>query len=273
MEPFVLDKERGIFWIEPWREKFPQLLAGFTSRQLVPDDEYGNLAFHVGDDPEHVRANRRILSDIAGVPLTHMTCAIQPHGNRVVEITEALRGSGALELSSSIPDADGLVTKLSETLLTLFYADCVPLYFVDPTVQAVGVAHAGWRGTMQNMAKEMVLKFDEIFGSKPHNIHVVIGPSIGPCCYQVDEHVISEARKLLGIEIDAVAVPDGERHYRLDLKKTNRILLEREGILSSHIEVSHLCTSCHHHWFFSHRKEKGKTGRMAAFVIWKEDQI
>lgn len=273
MEPFKIDQESGFFWIQSWRERYPDLNIGFTSRSLGPNHPYGNLALHVGDDPDRVHQNRLYLSELNDVSIHTMTCALQPHGNHVVEVTGENRGAGAFELESSIPDADGLLTRLPNTMLTLFFADCVPLFFLDPVKKVVGLAHAGWRGTVQNIAAKMVQKFQETHDSKSDNIHIVIGPSIGPCCYQVDQTVMNAVNEQLAGEVNRVAKADGPGHFRLDLKKMNQILLERAGILSSHIEVSQLCTSCNVDQFFSHRKEQGKAGRMAAFAVWKGEGI
>ncbi len=269
MEPFHIDKQLGLFWIESWRQKYPGLRIGFTARGLGQRQTNGNLALHIEDDVHQVLDNRRYLSMINNQSLDAMTCAMQTHGKKIVEVTDENRGSGALDLATSIPDTDGLITQLPDTMLTLFFADCVPLFFLDPEHRAIGIAHAGWRGTVQNIAAEMVLKFQELYGSNADNMRVVIGPSIGPCCYQVDQKVMDAVTEQLPNEVHLVAKADGPEHYRLDLKKMNQILLEQAGIMSAHIEVSHLCTSCNVHHFFSHRKEQGKAGRMAAYAVWK----
>lgn len=269
MEPFQLDQDLGLFWIDSWGQDYPGLNIGFTTRALGNGQLHGNLALHVEDDIDRVLENRRYLSLLNNQSIATMTCAEQTHGNNVVEVTEENRGSGAFEQATSIPDTDGLLTKRSDTMLTLFFADCVPLFFIDPVQRAFGIAHAGWRGTVQNIAAQMVQKFQQIYASSTDNIRVVIGPSIGACCYQVDQKVMSAVEERLPNEVHLVATADGEEHYRLDLKKMNQLLLEQAGIMSTHIEVSHLCTSCNLQHFFSYRKEQGKAGRMAAFAVWK----
>lgn len=273
MEPFQLDAEQGVFWLQSWAERYPQLRVGFTTRQLGNDLPYGNLALHVGDVVENVLQNRKYIANLVQLPVEAITCANQTHGAQTVEVGEERRGAGALQLESSIPDTDGLVTNRQDTMLMLFFADCVPIYFFDKEKQAFGIAHAGWRGTVQNIATKMVQKFQEMYDSKPYNIHVAIGPSIGACCYQVDQRVMDAVNNVLHNEGHAVAKADGSQHYRLDLKKMNQILLERAGILSSHIEVSELCTSCQSHYFFSYRREPASAGRMAAFAVWKGGEV
>lgn len=273
MEAFTLDETHGVYWLQAWKDQFPDLKVGFTSRHLGERVSAGNLALHIEDDVEHVLRNREFLSQINDVTIEAMTCAQQTHGSRVQEVTLTNRSAGAHEFATSIPDTDGLITQLPNTMLTLFFADCVPLYFVDPVQRAVGIAHAGWRGSVKNIAGEMVRKFQEQYSSKPDNIYVAIGPSIGACCYQVDQVVMNEVEKKLPYRLNDVARADGKEHYRLDLKKMNQILLEQAGILSNHIEVSQLCTSCNVHQFFSYRKELGKAGRMAAFAVWEEEEL
>jgi YfiH family protein len=267
VEPFVYNQEQGLYWIGSWQERYPFVRAGFTTRSMHKDLPFGNLAYHVGDDPENVNRNRLYLCEVLGVPFHHMTCAIQPHGKEIVLVNEGNRGAGAMEFSTAIPGADGLITHTPDTLLTLFYADCVPIYFLDPVKRVVGVAHAGWRGTVQRIAVEMIGHFKEKYHTDVRDLHVAIGPSIGECCYQVDERVADEVLRVLGEESEQVLIPDGLDHYRLNLQKMNQILLEKAGILSQHIEVSQLCTACNQEHFFSYRKEGGKTGRMAAFVV------
>jgi YfiH family protein len=153
------------------------------------------------------------------------------------------------------------------------YADCVPLYFFDPVRHAVGLAHAGWKGTVGGIARMAVRRMTESFGSKPEELLAAIGPSIGVCCYEVDEAVAAKVRPVLE-EIG----PEPEQQervlqsgrsagkYMLDLQTFNRLLLLEAGILSAHIELSHLCTSCNTDRFFSHRAEGGRTGRMVAWI-------
>lgn len=268
VEPFVAGQD-GIYWLDAWMKAYPALRIGITSRSFSNASTSRNLALHVEDDSARVINNRLALAMVNGVSLDCMTCAVQTHGANIVEVTAENRGAGATDYASSIPDTDGLITALSNTLLALFFADCVPLFFFEPKSKAIGIAHAGWRGTVANIATKMVRKFQDFYGVKGDTIRVAIGPAIGACCYQVDDAVYISVEKVLGNDIARVATEDGVGHYRLDLQKTNQILLERAGIMPAHIEISHYCTSCHNGIFFSHRKEQGKTGRMAAFAVWK----
>lgn len=265
MEPFRYDERLGLFTIDRWQARNPTLIAGMTSRRLKGTEE-GNLAFHVSENAEDVIETRKIFAGLIQVSPSSLTCALQPHGKEVVIVDEKMRGAGAFALADAIEGADGLLTDSLDILLTLFFADCVPLFFFDPGKRVVGVAHAGWRGTTQNIGRVMIERMEEHFGSSRSEILAAIGPSIGPCCYQVDEKVMGPVRERLPKEWHLVATAEGEEHHRLDLRKTNQILLEKEGIRRENIEITHICTSCRNDLLFSHRREKGKTGRMAAFI-------
>jgi YfiH family protein len=281
MEPFVYvpGKTKGepsLFLLESWMKRFPELTAGITSRHGgVSEPPYGtlNCGLHVGDDPARVVANRQRLADAIGVPFAAHTYAEQVHGTNVVVIESGQQGAGRGDRESALQDTDGLVTSEPGVSLNLMYADCVPLYFFDPVRRAFGIAHAGWKGTVGNIARSIVSRMVETFGTRPEDLLAAIGPSIGACCYEVDETVAGRVRSVLD-EIEASAgdraqtlqAGRGPGKYQLSLQTMNRLLMRKAGILSSRIEVSTLCTGCGTDRFFSHRKEGGRTGRMAAWI-------
>lgn len=282
MEPFVGHPVYP-FMLEltPWRLAHRQITAGFTSRQggagEAPYASF-NCALHVGDRPETVRCNREALAQALGFPFEAWTSGEQTHGKTVAVVTEEDRGRGRLERETAFAATDGLATDVPGVLLTSFYADCVPLYFYDPQVQAVGLAHAGWKGTVAEIASEMVKTMGSAFGSKPGNIRCAIGPSIGDCCYEVDDYVMEHIRRLeqelpsAGEEAPALhsASPGGAGKRMLNLKEMNRRIMIKAGILPTHIECTNWCTSCNPDLFFSYRKENGVTGRMASWIGIKE---
>ncbi|USB34513.1 peptidoglycan editing factor PgeF [Paenibacillus sp. YPG26] len=283
MEPFVRvnikhgEPER--LNLRSWEEAFPGLSAGFTGRGggtgTAPYESL-NLALHVGDDPEAVIANRAKLAESAGFPFDAWTCGEQVHGTRIGVVDAEQRGRGRLDRTSSFEDTDGLITHVPGIMLTSFYADCVPLYFLDPVHHVVGLAHAGWKGTVQQIALQMIVKMEEEYGSRPDQIRTAIGPSIGPCCYEVDEHVMSRVRSIvseseqqdLAAKVASASANPGKS--MLNLKELNRIIMIKAGILPSHIECTTWCTSCSTDVFFSYRKENGITGRMASWIGMKE---
>nr|WP_230202619.1 peptidoglycan editing factor PgeF [Paenibacillus ihumii] len=262
--------------LEGWSSALPGLSAGFTGRNGgVGSSPYEslNLAYHVGDDPVQVLENRRILAEFLGFAPEMWTCGEQVHGTRVAVVKQADRGKGQLDRESAFQNTDGLVTNVRGVLLTSFYADCVPLYFLDPSQGAIGLAHAGWKGTVGQIAAAVIKTMEREFGSRREEILAAIGPSIGDCCYEVDEAVMSRVRAALdeGKDVSACASPSANPdRWMLNLKELNRIIMIKAGILPTHIECTRWCTSCHPDKFFSYRKQNGITGRMASWIGMKE---
>ncbi|MEG6522206.1 peptidoglycan editing factor PgeF [Desulfotomaculum sp. 1211_IL3151] len=248
-----------------------RIVHGFTTRVGgISQQPYAelNMALHVGDDPGHVQANRQIACQALGMPHQDLVAAVQVHGNRVQVVGPEHRGRGAVDYSTALPDTDALITNSPGVPLSSYYADCVPILYYDPVKKCVGLAHAGWRGTVQRIASETVRQMELAFGCNPGDILVGIGPSIGPCCYQVDEPVqqvvvsrFKQWRELLK--------PAGIGHWKLHLWETNRQALLEAAIKPENITLAGLCTVCHNDMFFSHRAEKGKTGRMASLIMIK----
>ncbi len=270
MEPFQLDKRSnapGLLWLQAWVRDIPGLSAGFTTRiGGVGEAAYTslNVALHVGDDSEAVVENRRRVSAAAGFPFEAWTCGEQVHSNAVRVIGPGDKGAGRLTREDAIADTDAFITDETGILLAAFYADCVPILFVDPANRAIGLAHAGWKGTALQIAERTIQRMEDAFGSRPSELLAAIGPSIGGCCYEVDERVMSQ------VGIDSPKPKENGR-YMLDLKEVNRQFMIRTGMKPNHIEHSGYCTCCSTDLFFSHRGENGRTGRMAAWIGWKEE--
>ncbi|GIO30557.1 MULTISPECIES: peptidoglycan editing factor PgeF [Paenibacillus] len=283
MEPFVLKEEQGrpaLFMLEPWVSRYGGVSAGFTSRNggvgQTPYDSL-NCAFHVGDRAEDVIANRELVASRLGFTLASWTCGEQVHRADIAVIDKSLAGAGSLTRESAVQDTDGLLTNVPGVMLTSFYADCVPLFFYDPVRQVVGLAHAGWKGTVARIAAKMAERMTEVFGSRPEDIQAAIGPSIGSCCYEIDGKVMSYvhdlAKDFLGNDEYSVSdwyiTKEGGK-YMLNLKEMNRHIMIKAGILPTHIECTSWCTSCRNDLFFSYRKDGGTTGRMASWIGLKE---
>jgi YfiH family protein len=274
-EPFVMAEEKPFLHLLEWESQFPGLVAGFTIRTGgVSEQPYGsfNMGLHVGDVSDHVIANRRQLAEQLDMPFEAWTCADQVHGNQVCQVTAA--GAGKDSLDDVIASTDGLFTDKKGILLASFYADCVPLYFLDPASGAIGLAHAGWKGTVGRIAEEMVKAFGHHYQSKPEQLLVAIGPSIGGCCYEVDERIMEQVRtSAKHWESSATASQNGK--YMLDLRRLNTEILVEAGVGGGQILSAEWCTSCRTDLFFSHRKEAGtagKTGRMASFIGWNNQK-
>lgn len=282
MEPFVRKYEENTparYFLKKWMEDEPQLQVGFTGRQggcsHVPYSSL-NLAYHVGDDADDVLQNRSRLAKELGFEPNTWTCGEQVHGTRIAVVGVSDVGRGYSDRESAFQNTDGLVTNVPNVLLTSFYADCVPLYFFDKVKGVVGLAHAGWKGTVGQIAQAMVTTMNETYGCVPQDICAGIGPSIGDCCYEVDEYVMSRVRETLvdiGGDVDSnqIASPSvNEGKSMLNLKELNRMIMIKAGILPEFIECTTWCTSCHPDQFFSYRKEEGTTGRMASWIGMKE---
>lgn len=261
--------QRGLVFTDSYRSPSTPIVVGMTTRELgVSEGSYAhfNMGFHVGDHPSHVLENRERAGEKIGFPIENWIVAEQVHSNKLVSVTGQDRGKGAKELQTAIKKADGLFTTEPGVLLVACYADCVPIYFIAKDHSAVGIAHAGWRGTVGNIAGRMVSQWEEELSISPTDIEVIIGPSIGACCYEVDERVLNEVRALKGLETEELATPSSEGHYQLNLQLTNQRLLEKHGMNQADIHTSSFCTSCRTDLFYSHRKEMGKTGRMIGYI-------
>ncbi|MFC4103902.1 peptidoglycan editing factor PgeF [Paenibacillus xanthanilyticus] len=282
MEPFISTtaaKSPSLFLLPSWMKADDRLTAGFSSRMggvsASPWNEL-NVGLHVGDRAQDVVRNREVIAEALGWPFEAWTCAEQVHGSRVHRVTAEDRGRGRESRESAIGDADALMTNEKDILLASFYADCVPLYFWDPQREAVALAHAGWKGTVAEIAVRTTEAMTEAFGSKPAEIRAAIGPSIGGCCYEVDENVLRHVRPLLEelsalgiVEADSqerAVLPSSPGKARIDLKEINRQIMIKAGILPTHIEITQWCTGCRTDLFYSHRTEQGRTGRMASWI-------
>ncbi|GLX68275.1 peptidoglycan editing factor PgeF [Paenibacillus glycanilyticus] len=269
-------KGPSLFLLPSWMDRNNRLTAGFTGRGGgVSEDAWAslNVGLHVGDADEDVVRNRRLITEAIGWPFEAWTCGEQVHGCEVFQVTESERGMGRESRASAIADTDGLMTNIPGVLLASFYADCVPLYFYDPENQAVALAHAGWKGTVQQIATRTIEAMQEQYGTKPEELLCAIGPSISDCCYEVDGFVIDKLQPLVeelareltvDPELMMTLVENGKA--MVNLKQINRHIMLKAGILPIHIELSQWCTGCSTDQFFSHRKEGGKTGRMASWI-------
>jgi len=224
-----------------------------------------NLALHVGDDVAKVLCNRKAFAEAVGVDASRFTTCQQVHGSKVVRVTEELIGSGAFDFANTIADTDALITNIPDVPLMLFYADCVPVLLADVATGAIGLAHAGWRGTVAHIARKTVCAMQEAFGTNPNDVLAAIGPSIGACCYEVDDFVRDQAS---GYEEFFSA--KGEGKYQLDLWGMNAKQLLEAGVSVENIMVAGVCTNDNKELFCSYRAEQGKTGRMGVCLCSKQ---
>ncbi len=265
----VNQKNEVIYLTFPQLDNCDFIRHGFTTRMGgVSKGIFAsmNLSFTRGDEESEVRENYRRISDAIGFEYESIVTSDQTHTTNVRVVTEADRGNGITK-PRPYTDVDGMVTNVPGLTLATFYADCVPLYFVDPVHRAVGLSHSGWRGTVGKMGKVTVETMNKEFGSNPEDILAAIGPSICEDCYEVSEDVIEEVREAFSKRYwDELFYGKENGKYQLNLWKTNERILLEAGVLPEHISMPNLCTCCNPGFLFSHRASKGKRGNLAAFL-------
>ena len=228
-----------------------------------------NLSYTRGDDPAHVDENYRRIAAAIGVKPEHMVCTHQTHTTNVRIVTREDAGKGVTR-EKDYTDVDGLITNVPGICLVTFYADCVPLYFVDPVKKVIGMSHSGWRGTVGKIGKVTVELMQKTYGSDPKDILAAIGPSICQDCYEVSEDVIVKFQKSFEEKYWPELFYQKENgKYQLNLWKANELVFEEAGILKKHIAVTNVCTHCNPDILFSHRTTGNKRGNLSAFLALK----
>ena len=255
--------------------EYPWLMNAFSTRKGgVSKGQYAemNLSFTVGDDPETVKENFRIFGDAIGIKREQMVYAAQTHTNNVKRVDPSCKGMGVLH-DRNFDNIDGLVTDDPGVCLVGSYADCVPLYFVDPVRHCIGLSHSGWRGTVTKIGRNTIELMRKEFGTDPNDLICCIGPCIGKECYEVSADVVEEFKKAYtSAQCDRIYIPvEGkEGKYLLDLPMANCLLLEECGVRPENIILPDLCTSCNKELLHSHRASGGKRGGMCAFLMIRE---
>ena len=233
-----------------------------------------NLSFSRGDKRENVEENFRRAAALLGCGPQDIVCSDQTHTTHIRHVTAADKGKGVVR-PKDYHDVDGLITDEPGVALATFYADCVPLLFVDPVRRALGLSHSGWRGTAQGMGIRTAEAMKEVFGSRPQDLFVGIGPSICRDCYEVSADVAEAFQKLfsedrfqtLPVGLSDVLFPKEGGKYQLDLWEANRAVCLAAGVLPEHISVTDVCTCCNPDRLFSHRASGGKRGNMGMFAM------
>ena len=263
---------------KPYYITFPLLDAAkvvkhaFTTRLGgVSEGMYGemNMSFTNGDRREAVLQNYKLIFEAIGADVNKAVLSHQTHTNNVRIVSEDDIGKGIFK-DRDYDDVDGLITNIPGVSLVTQYADCTPLLFCDPVKKVVATSHAGWRGTASEIGRITVEKMQNHFGSDPSDIIAAIGPSIGQCCYEVDDPVYIPLSKIPYLNKDKIFIKKDNGRYMLDLWETNREILINAGLKAEHIDVTDLCTNCHHDVFHSHRFTGGKRGNLAAVISLSE---
>ena len=223
-----------------------------------------NLGVRRGDQRRNVLKNYNILGKALGFNPRKIVCAAQVHGNRVRYCTEKDWGKGLYKTTDY--QADALITAVPGTALMVYSADCGTLLLEDPTKGVVAACHAGWRGTAAGIAYRTAYAFYDVFDSRPEDVHVAIGPCIGPCCFETDEDVPKAMLDALGPRAIVAMKKRGEKYY-VDLKALNVLFLQKAGIPEENIDVSSLCTACDTETFWSHRRQGEQRGSLGAVIV------
>ncbi len=240
----------------------------FSTRQGgVSEGPYAtlNLGLHVGDSDAAVHENRRRFWEACGMSLERTVIARQEHTATVACVTAAEAGRGALIQAEALPATDALVTDVPGLVLAAFFADCVPILLLDPVHRAVGVVHAGWRGTVAGIVGNAVERMTAAYGTKPGDCLAAIGPAIGPEEYRVDAKVMDPLRAAFPDWAEFTALA-GEGEWQLDLREANRRALLRSGLAPAGITLASVSTAADTELFFSHRASPKGTGRLAALI-------
>lgn len=253
-------------------EALPYIRHMFTTREGgVSKDIYEslNLSFTRGDDETAVLENYRRVAQALVTSIDHIVTSDQTHTTNVRPVGKEDLGKG-ITRPRDYKDVDGMITDQPGVLLATFYADCVPLYFVDPVHKAIGLSHSGWRGTVGRMGQATVEAMEKSFGSQPKDLLCAIGPSICQDCYEVSRDVAEAFIFAFPTHEKEILQAGALGKYQLDLWKANEIVLTEAGVLKEHIDLAGLCTCCNSSLLFSHRASKGKRGNLGAFLMLTE---
>lgn len=269
-------EERKIGEVEyltyPLLEKTGMVTHGFSTRLGGVSEgvcSTMNLSFARGDKEGAVQENFRRMAEVLGVNVEDMVFSKQTHTTNVRVVTEEDRGKGIVR-PIDYTDVDGLITNVPGICLATFYADCVPLFFVDPVHRAIGLSHSGWRGTVGKIGKATVEMMQKEYGTDPSDVIAAVGPSICQDCYEVSEDVIEQFRASFDKKYWEVLFSSKENgKYLLNLWKANEIVFGEAGIQKEHMAITNLCTCCNPDVLFSHRASHGKRGNLGAFMAIK----
>lgn len=267
-EPFRWQEEAGMGILRfSALEQDGGAAALFTGRGGGASPRWGgglNWSYSADTNRAAVRANRGRSLALLGLPLDRAVMAGLVHGDRIVAVTGS--EEPGFDEVRVMDDCDGLITDQRGLALVVTAADCVPILLYDPVRRVAGAVHAGWRGTVAGIAGKAVSAMAETYGSSPGDLIAGVGPSIGPCCYEVDEPVAGPVRAFYGDRAEGLLKPGAlPGKYQLDLWEANRLDLAAAGVRQ--IQMSGECTSCRVDRYFSHRAERGTAGRGAAVIV------
>lgn len=224
-----------------------------------------NLAFNRGDNPDDVVENYKRLCNSIGLDFDTLVASAQDHHTFVRNVTQENLGVGITK-PRDMQSVDALITNEKNVTLVTYYADCTPLFFVDTKQKAIGLAHAGWRGTVGRIGQKVVEKMQSLYGTNPKDLICAVGPAISKCCYEVDKACADEFYNLTDLNTSGFIFPAENEKYYIDLLECNSQVLQRAGVPRENITISDLCTKCNSELLWSHRATNGKRGTMCAVM-------
>ena len=223
-----------------------------------------NLGLRTEDCVENVRENYKRFCNAVGVDETKLILTRQVHSRDIKIVTKSDCGKG-LAKESDLGEFDGLITAQRGVPIAVFYADCTPILLLDPKKKVIAAVHSGWRGTMSRIGRYAVQIMRREFASKPEDILAAFGPSIKKCCFEVGSDVFVEFCQMFGARALSGTKEVNDKFY-VDTDKLNKEQLIAEGLKEENISICEECTFCNNDVFYSHRADKGKTGRMCAVI-------
>lgn len=287
---FITDSGEVLEYLSfPALSSIPEIEHAFSTRMGgVSVNEFSTLNFSYirGDDPDSVTENYRRMAMVFGKECKDFVTTDQTHTTNIRVVTKEDAGKG-ITIARDYSDIDGLLTNEKGVILSCFFADCVPLYFVDRAKGVIGMAHSGWRGTVNQMGACMVRKMQEVYECNPADIIACIGPSICRDCYEISDEVAvqfqegfwkqtnverfcSEAFAQKQYSHKELLIPGKEAgKWQLDLWLANFAVLRSAGIPIDNIYITDICTCCNASYLFSHRASNGKRGNLGAFIMLK----
>lgn len=223
-----------------------------------------NLSFNRGDNPQSVYKNYQIICSAINIECNNLVFGQLTHSDNIKKVTSKDRGKGIIH-PPDYSQIDALITDEVNVPLAMTFADCVPIFFLDPINKVVAIAHSGWRGTVKMIGKKVIDLMLKDYKCELENIIIGIGPSIGVCCFEVDEQVYKQFTTLEILDNDSWFTKKENKYY-IDLWKVIETMFLKIGISKNNITVTDLCTKCNNEIFFSHRATNGKRGSMAGII-------
>ena len=251
-------------------EQTGMVVNAFSTRQggvSVGCLESMNLGFDRGDLDENVLKNHKIFAKAVGFPYENIVTTNQTHTTNVRVVTKEDCGKGITK-DRDYSDVDGLITNVPGIVLTTYYADCVPLYILDPVNKAIGLSHSGWKGTVKRIGDNTLKLMNENYGTNPKDVICCIGPSICQDCYEISADVANEFINEFG-KNNKILYNKGNGKYQLNLWESVKQVFLDAGVEYDNIYTTDICTCCNKDELFSHRGHHGKRGNLAAFLMLK----